>query len=129
MEVAKRLCRRSEVPQLSERSLSVCFFVVPRTLISAGGWRLHFRSTHPCLAEENKKSFVVINQKGIDPPSLEMLAHEALMPSSLLLECFWPYGLARWSATNSQALRVRTLVARACLHERVLVRVHHVVLP
>ena len=26
--------------------------------------------------QENKKSFVLINQKGIDPPSLEMLAHE-----------------------------------------------------
>jgi len=29
--------------------------------------------------EENKKSFVVINQKGIDPPSLEMLAHEGII--------------------------------------------------
>merc|ERR1719335_434431 len=29
--------------------------------------------------EENKKSFVVINQKGIDPPSLEMLAHENII--------------------------------------------------
>merc|ERR1712151_1485540 len=29
--------------------------------------------------EENKKSFVLINQKGIDPPSLEMLAHENII--------------------------------------------------
>merc|ERR1712217_117159 len=29
--------------------------------------------------EENKKTFVVINQKGIDPPSLEMLAHEGVI--------------------------------------------------
>lgn len=29
--------------------------------------------------EENKKSFVVINQKGIDPPSLEILAHEGII--------------------------------------------------
>merc|ERR1719159_1029856 len=29
--------------------------------------------------EENKKSFVVINQKGIDPPSLEMLAAENII--------------------------------------------------
>merc|ERR1711963_796461 len=29
--------------------------------------------------EENKKTFVVINQKGIDPPSLEMLACEGII--------------------------------------------------
>lgn len=29
--------------------------------------------------EENKKTFVVINQKGIDPPSLEMLAREGII--------------------------------------------------
>merc|ERR1711972_17597 len=29
--------------------------------------------------EENKKTFVLINQKGIDPPSLEMLAHEGVI--------------------------------------------------
>merc|ERR1719262_691728 len=29
--------------------------------------------------EENGKSFVLINQKGIDPPSLEMLAHENII--------------------------------------------------
>jgi len=29
--------------------------------------------------EDNKKSFVVINQKGIDPPSLEMLANENII--------------------------------------------------
>jgi T-complex protein 1 subunit zeta len=29
--------------------------------------------------EENKKSFVLINQKGIDPPSLELLAHENII--------------------------------------------------
>merc|ERR1712118_437895 len=29
--------------------------------------------------EENKKSFVVINQKGIDPPSLELLAREGII--------------------------------------------------
>merc|ERR1712072_1117626 len=29
--------------------------------------------------EENKKTFVIINQKGIDPPSLEMLAHENII--------------------------------------------------
>merc|ERR1712060_353725 len=29
--------------------------------------------------DENKRSFVVINQKGIDPPSLEMLAHENII--------------------------------------------------
>merc|ERR1711972_494351 len=29
--------------------------------------------------EENNKSFVVINQKGIDPPSLEMLAREGII--------------------------------------------------
>merc|ERR1711953_1300439 len=29
--------------------------------------------------DENGKSFVVINQKGIDPPSLEMLAHEGII--------------------------------------------------
>merc|ERR1719343_1576068 len=29
--------------------------------------------------EENKKSFVLINQKGIDPPSLEMLAKEGII--------------------------------------------------
>merc|ERR1719281_1951368 len=29
--------------------------------------------------EENKKTFVVINQKGIDPPSLEMLAREGIV--------------------------------------------------
>merc|ERR1712039_925816 len=29
--------------------------------------------------EENKKTFVVINQKGIDPPSLEMLARENII--------------------------------------------------
>eukprot|EP00933_Yihiella_yeosuensis_P062059 TRINITY_DN64992_c0_g1_i1.p1 TRINITY_DN64992_c0_g1~~TRINITY_DN64992_c0_g1_i1.p1 ORF type:complete len:562 (+),score=145.16 TRINITY_DN64992_c0_g1_i1:75-1688(+) len=29
--------------------------------------------------EENGKSFVLINQKGIDPPSLEMLAHEGII--------------------------------------------------
>jgi T-complex protein 1 subunit zeta len=29
--------------------------------------------------EENKKSFVIINQKGIDPPSLEMLAREGIV--------------------------------------------------
>lgn len=29
--------------------------------------------------EENKKSFVVINQKGIDPPSLDMLAKEGIV--------------------------------------------------
>mmetsp|Transcript_5410 Transcript_5410/g.16069 ORF Transcript_5410/g.16069 Transcript_5410/m.16069 type:complete len:535 (-) Transcript_5410:198-1802(-) len=29
--------------------------------------------------EENKRTFVVINQKGIDPPSLEMLAHEGII--------------------------------------------------
>lgn len=29
--------------------------------------------------EENKKNFVVINQKGIDPPSLEMLARENII--------------------------------------------------
>merc|ERR1712048_1335229 len=29
--------------------------------------------------EENKKSFVIINQKGIDPPSLEILAHENII--------------------------------------------------
>jgi len=29
--------------------------------------------------EENKKTFVVINQKGIDPPSLEMLAQENII--------------------------------------------------
>merc|ERR1719240_337111 len=29
--------------------------------------------------EENGKTFVIINQKGIDPPSLEMLAHEGII--------------------------------------------------
>merc|ERR1719401_1044911 len=29
--------------------------------------------------EENKKNFVVLNQKGIDPPSLEMLARENII--------------------------------------------------
>jgi len=29
--------------------------------------------------EENKRNLVVINQKGIDPPSLEMLAHEGII--------------------------------------------------
>merc|ERR1719355_550024 len=29
--------------------------------------------------EENKKSFVVLNQKGIDPPSLDMLAKEGII--------------------------------------------------
>lgn len=29
--------------------------------------------------EENQKHFVVINQKGVDPPSLEMLAHEGII--------------------------------------------------
>merc|ERR550532_959680 len=29
--------------------------------------------------EENGKNFVIINQKGIDPPSLEMLAHEGII--------------------------------------------------
>jgi len=29
--------------------------------------------------EENKKTFVLINQKGIDPPSLEILAHEGII--------------------------------------------------
>merc|ERR1712149_97642 len=29
--------------------------------------------------EENGKTFVLINQKGIDPPSLEMLAHENII--------------------------------------------------
>merc|ERR1712241_326080 len=29
--------------------------------------------------DENKKGFVVINQKGIDPPSLELLAHENII--------------------------------------------------
>merc|ERR1719287_92782 len=29
--------------------------------------------------EENKKTFVLINQKGIDPPSLEMLAREGII--------------------------------------------------
>ncbi|CAE8726487.1 unnamed protein product [Polarella glacialis] len=29
--------------------------------------------------EENKKTFVIINQKGIDPPSLEMLAREGII--------------------------------------------------
>merc|ERR1711966_113405 len=29
--------------------------------------------------EENKKSFVIINQKGIDPPSLDMLAKEGII--------------------------------------------------
>jgi len=29
--------------------------------------------------EENGKSFVILNQKGIDPPSLEMLAHEGII--------------------------------------------------
>merc|ERR1711935_314099 len=29
--------------------------------------------------EENKKTFVVINQKGIDPPSLDMLAKEGIV--------------------------------------------------
>merc|ERR1712072_1291620 len=29
--------------------------------------------------EDNKKTFVLINQKGIDPPSLEMLAHENII--------------------------------------------------
>lgn len=29
--------------------------------------------------EENKKNFVIINQKGIDPPSLEILAHEGII--------------------------------------------------
>jgi len=29
--------------------------------------------------EENGKNFVIINQKGIDPPSLEMLAHERII--------------------------------------------------
>merc|ERR1719456_1385801 len=29
--------------------------------------------------EENKKTFVVINQKGIDPPSLEMMAREGII--------------------------------------------------
>merc|ERR1719346_76190 len=29
--------------------------------------------------EENNKTFVVLNQKGIDPPSLEMLAHEGVI--------------------------------------------------
>merc|ERR1711965_884744 len=29
--------------------------------------------------EENKKTFVLINQKGIDPPSLEILAHENII--------------------------------------------------
>merc|ERR1719146_268095 len=29
--------------------------------------------------EENKKTFVLINQKGIDPPSLEMLARENII--------------------------------------------------
>ena len=45
--------------------------LVPQSLNSCF-WkddRVHF--------QENKKSFVLINQKGIDPPSLEMLAHEA----------------------------------------------------
>merc|ERR1711881_419878 len=32
---------------------------------------------HVCT-EENKKTFVLINQKGIDPPSLEMLAREGI---------------------------------------------------
>eukprot|EP00913_Durusdinium_trenchii_P034971 g32713.t1 len=35
--------------------------------------------TSSCVVEENKKSFVLINQKGIDPPSLEMLAHEGII--------------------------------------------------
>jgi hypothetical protein len=50
------LIKASLVPQ----SLSSCFWKDDR---------VHF--------QENKKSFVLINQKGIDPPSLEMLAHEA----------------------------------------------------
>merc|ERR1719321_1568540 len=29
--------------------------------------------------EENKKTFVLLNQKGIDPPSLEMLARENII--------------------------------------------------
>merc|ERR1711953_1645367 len=29
--------------------------------------------------DENGKSFVVINQKGIDPPSLEILVHENII--------------------------------------------------
>jgi T-complex protein 1 subunit zeta len=33
---------------------------------------------HVCT-EENKKTFVLINQKGIDPPSLEMLARENII--------------------------------------------------
>merc|ERR1719379_1097703 len=33
---------------------------------------------HVCT-EENKKNFVIINQKGIDPPSLEMLAREGII--------------------------------------------------
>merc|ERR1711881_305442 len=33
---------------------------------------------HVCT-EDNKKNFVVINQKGIDPPSLEMLAREGII--------------------------------------------------
>jgi T-complex protein 1 subunit zeta len=31
-----------------------------------------------CTAE-NKKTFVILNQKGIDPPSLDMLAKENIM--------------------------------------------------
>jgi len=33
---------------------------------------------HVCT-EENKRTFVVINQKGIDPPSLDMLANEGII--------------------------------------------------
>merc|ERR1712072_677504 len=45
--------------------------------------------------EENKKTFVIINQKGIDPPSLEMLAHENIIapgvPSDATWSaCHWP---------------------------------------
>ena len=34
------------------------------------------------LLQENGRTFVVINQKGIDPPSLEMLAREAILGAS-----------------------------------------------
>jgi len=73
--------------------------------------------------EENKKTFVIINQKGIDPPSLEMLAHEniiALRRAKRRNMERLPLAVGGTSVNSVDDLEVDDLGYADCVYEQVL---------
>merc|ERR1711990_477660 len=73
--------------------------------------------------EENKKTFVVINQKGIDPPSLEMLAKEniiALRRAKRRNMERLPLAVGGTAVNSVDDLEVDDLGYADCVYEQVL---------